>query len=465
MKLCVCSLAIGEEYRKAIHHCMLSLKKYCNKHNYPLITDDTYAIHDRDYMWSKVPLIRKTLPNYDYVVWIDGDMMIMNDNVRLEHFIDLYLGNRETLLSTDCGNQINTGFWILKNSQYCHDLLSIIENLPELAGNFHEQGVFNELYTTKNLFNIRQKAIIIPEVEQRLCNATIYNYVYGDFLIHFLGIRVLENLSRLDVDHYPHQKGKDDKFNFDLRTNWMKEKYENVRNPRYVLPGPKITIEMCTFFTGDKYSDDVVHYGQKSMMLYAKKHGYTFHVQRESLTPHLPSHWTKLALLVNIMVKTTSDYIVWFDADIMIINHDIKIEGIIEKHMNCKDFLLNKDVSEEINTGVCIVRNTEYSRKVLELMLNLPELRYRGCEDQDTFNRIYQRNIMNFQDHCTILPSSQQTELNPCVGFYKWGVWLIHFYSLSKDGLRKAFNDFYPFLKDREDMGTFQSRSDWLRNW
>lgn len=464
MKLCVCSLAIGEQYQKTIQYCILSLHKYCQKHQYPLITDQTYNIHDRDYMWSKIPLIRKTLPNYDYIVWIDGDIMIMNDNIKLEKIIDLYLGNRETLLCIDCGKQINTGFWIIKNSQYCNDLLSIIENLPELAGNFHEQGVFNELYLNKNLFNLQQKTRIIPENEQRLCNATIYNYVYGDFLIHFLGIRLLENLSRLDVDHYPHQNNDENNVNYDIRMRWLKQKYENIRNPRYIDPTPKITIEICTFFTGDKYSDDVVYYGQKSMMLYAKKYNYHFHVQKESLTPELPAHWNKLALLINIMNNTSSDYIVWFDADIMIMNHEISIETIIEKHMDCKDFLLNRDVSEEINTGVCIVRNNEYSRKILELMLNLPELRYRNCEDQDTFNRVYQRNIMNFQNHCTILPSSMQTELNPCVGFYKSGIWLIHFFSLSKQGLQTAFNHFYPFLKDQENNQEYYHRLEWIKN-
>lgn len=464
MKIAVCSLTIGEEYKKVVQNCTRALKMYCEKHSYPLITDETYTIHDRDYMWSKVPLLSRTLSNYDYVIWIDGDMMIMNHNVKLENFIELYLGNRETMMCVDSGGQINTGFWVLKNSEYCRDLLNIIENIPELAGNFHEQGVFNELYYKKNLFDLQKRARIIPEVEQRLFNATMYNYVKGDFLIHFLGIRNWENLAKVDNDHYPFLKDEDEHFFYGLRQNWLKDRYEKWQNPRYIESSPKVKIEVCTFYSGDKYADDVVDYGQRSMQTYCRKYGYEFYVQRDSLTPDLPPHWNKIALLLKIMDTSESDYIVWFDADIMIINHDISIQNVILKNMDGKDFLLTIDVSEEINTGVCIVRNTEYSRKILRLMLNLPELRYRGCEDQDTFNRVYQRNIMQFKDHCTILPSSKQRELNPCVGLYKWGDWLIHFFSLGKDGLRNAFNDFYPFRKDGEFEGVHEHRMEWLKN-
>jgi len=464
MNIAVCSLTIGAEYKHVVRHCTRSLKIYCHEHNYPLITDETKAIHDRDYMWSKIPLLREILPKYDYVVWIDGDMMIMNKDIKLERFIELYLGNKETMMCTDCGGQINTGFWILKNSQYCKDLLDIIENLPELAGRFHEQGVYNELYA-KNLFQLRQRSRILEENEQRLCNATMYNYVQGDFLIHFLGIREWNKLAKIDRDHYPYLKeDEDDHYAHFLRTKWMRDVYGKQKNFRYIICLPKVKVEVCTFYTGDKYTDDVIHYGQKSMKIYCEKHNYKYHVQTESLVPELPPHWTKFALLLKIMRISDSDYIVWMDADIMIMTHSIKIEQVIEENMNGKDFLLCRDVSGEINTGVCIIRNTEYSQKMLELMLNIPELRYRGYEDQDIFNRVYQRNIMDFKNRSTILHQDKQRVMNSCILLWKWGDWLIHFFSLSKDGLKKAFSDFYPLCKEYENDENYSDRLNWIKN-
>lgn len=462
MKLAICSLAVGDKYKDTVKLCTVSLKKYCAKHNYTLITDETLADHKRDYMWSKVPLIREQLPNYDYIVWIDGDITIMNDEIKLEHFIELYLGNKDTMMAVDVGNQINTGFWVLKNTPYMIRLLDLIFTLPELAGNYHEQGVFNRLYE-KDLYDLRKHSRIIPEIEQRLFNANMSIYVIGDFLLHFLGIRNNNHLKKAITDHYPVKYDGEEEWLHSNRMVWMEKNYRKNQNTRYIRSPPKVKIKVCTFYTGDKYSDDVVKYGQKTIINYCDKHNYPFYVEKEQLVPNLLAHWTKIALLLKMMKETDDDYVVWLDADIMIMNQDIKIESIIEEYMDGKDFLLCRDVSGHINTGVFIIRNTEYSKSVLELNLKLPELRYRGYEDQDVFNQIYDRNILNLKDHSVILSANKQNVMNCCVGCYNWGTWLIHFFSLSKHGLKKAFNDYYPNLKDGEVLPQFEHRLNWLK--
>lgn len=465
MNLAVCSLSIGKAYKKAVQHCTRSLKAYCTKHNYPLITDESLANHDRDYMWSKVPLMREHLPNYDYIVWIDGDMTIMNDEITLEHIIEMYLGNKETIMSIDCGDQINTGFWIVKNTEAMRNLLDLISNLPELAGNYHEQGVFNELYK-KNLFDLQRRSRIISEPCQRIFNASVCNYVIGDFIMHFLGIRNLETLEFAAQKYHPTKHPDEKDSDFKWRMAEMKRKHATQPNQRYVSTPPIVRTTICTFYTGDKYSEDVVKHGQLSMELYCKRNNYSFFRETENLVDgtDLPAHWVKMALLLKMMKESKNDdYIVWMDADVMIMNHSITIESIIEDHMNGKDFLLCRDVSGEINTGVIIVRNTDYAKSVLELNLALPELRYRGCEDQDTFNQLYIRNLLNLQDHASILSPSNQNIMNCCVGCYHWGDFLIHFFSLGKDGLKSAFDDFYPFQKDGEHLSRYMYRKKWLK--
>jgi hypothetical protein len=463
MKIGVCSLAIGEEYKKVVKPCGDSLKLYCEKWGYDLITDETNTDHDREYMWSKVPLLREQLGNYDYLVWIDGDIVIINYEIKLEGLIDLYMGNKDTMMSIDGGAQINTGFWVLKNTPYCHILLDMIYNLPELAGVFHEQGVYNSLYE-KDLFDLKSHSRIIEYPGHRLFNATMYTYTLGDFLIHFLGIRVLEHLSIVTHHHYPHKLDSEDDGEYAFRMSWFNDKY---RIDRYTAtPSLKAKISVCTFFMGDKYADDVIEYGQRSMRDYCYNHSYKFKVERDYLVPDLPPHWTKIQVLLNLMNEDLScDYVVWLDADIMIMNHDINIEDIIEQHMDGKDFLLSRDVSNEINNGSWIIRNTQYARDLLTLSLNLPELRYRGCEDQDTFNVIHSRNILNLQNNSVILPSCDQGIMNCCIGAYKWGDWLIHFFSLSKDGLKGAFESFYPYKKDDESVEMYQHRLEWIKNY
>lgn len=469
MKICVCSLSIGDDYKDAVHYCCQSLIKYCSRNNYPLITEGSYIIEGRDCMWNKIPLIRKTMEeNYDYIVWIDGDMMIMNNDFKLESLIELYLGNKDMMLSIDSGNQINTGFWVFRNNSYNKKILDLIENLPDIAGLYHEQGVFNNFYE-KNLYDIRSRSRILGEIEQRLFNGTMYTFVDGDFLIHFLGIRNLKILRDISSDHYLGKKSLNETNEtndlYEFRMKWLKDKYVKGRNCRYIDVKPKIRIDVCTFYSGEKYSDDVVKYGQKSMKEYCNKHKYSYIVEKNPLITNLPLHWNKIALLLKLCKISSSDYIVWFDADVLIINQDIKIEDVIEKHMNGKNFLLCRDVSEEINTGVWIMRNTDYSRDMLELMLNLPELRYRGYEDQDTFNKVYEKNLLNFQHNCNILGSSNQNVMNCCVGCYHWGDWLIHFYSLSSNGLKDAFCNFYPYIKEDEHKNQYETRLNWIKNY
>jgi len=105
-----------------------------------------------------------------------------------------------------------------------------------------------------------------------------------------------------------------------------------------------------------------------------------------------------------------------------------------------------------------------FSKEKLEpMVMDTPELRYRGYEDQDVFNRIYAKDILSIQERCWVLTCDQQKYLNCCVGYYNWGVWLIHFFSLSKGGLQRAFHDFYPFQKDGEPDTEYQHRLEWIK--
>lgn len=465
MKLAVCSIAIGEEYKKAVKLCTDSLKIYCAKHNYPLITSGSNLLKDRELMWNKVPLMRRILHKYDYIVWIDADIMIMNTDFKLEKLIELYLGNRDMLLSIDSGNQINTGFWVVKNSEFSHDLLSLIENCPEIDGNFQEQGVLNFIYNKKKLENVQQRVRVLSEVEQRLFNANIYNYREGDFLIHFLGVRVLDKLEKLSNDHYPYRRTGESDFSVTQRAEWRKEKYSpEARNQRYIIPSPKVKIEVCQFYNGPKYTEDTVKYGQLSMKKYCAKYRYNHIVKHEQTYKDIQPHWNKFALLSEILKNSNTDYVVWFDADVMVHNHDISIEDVILEHMHGKDFLLSRDVSNEINTGVIIVRNTPYAVKLLDTMLNFPELKSKGNHDQDTFNIFYERNIMDFTAHCSILDKDKQHIMNCCIGLFKYGYWLVHFYSTSKQALEKAFSDIYPFKKEGENDQMFEHRLGWIKH-
>jgi hypothetical protein len=72
----LCSIGSGP------HEALLAVSEptfraYAERHGYELITS-TAAHPDRPPAWAKVPLIRSTLDDYDLVLWIDADAVIVD---------------------------------------------------------------------------------------------------------------------------------------------------------------------------------------------------------------------------------------------------------------------------------------------------------------------------------------------------------------------------------------------------
>lgn len=455
MKIAVATLAIGDAYKNGVRLFQKSLEEYCNKRCYDLLNDISVFDGKREPLWYKVLLIESNLQNYDYIVWIDADIMIMDFTVRLEDLIVNYMKNKDMMLAVDIGNEINTGVWFIKNSTISRYILSAIYSNSELCGNFHEQGVLNKLYE-KNIMFIQDNIMIIPKEENRIFNPNYKQYKMGDFLVHFPGVKDPTKLYQISLMHYSlNHDGESDEGRKN-RLSLLEQQY-SYNNSGYI-PKRKSRIGICYFTVGEKYNDNVIKYGLKSIQDYCKKHEYDFIHEKELLNKKLPPHWSKMEMLRKY---DDYDFLVWIDADMIIMNDEITIQNLIIDHMGNKDFLLSRDVSGHINTGFWIIRKSKYVNDILSSCLLLPELRYRGCEDQDTFNKLYERNFFGLKERTSIL--NDCTYFNCAVGLYKWGMFLIHFMSYSPQGLQKAFNDFYVRQKDDENTDQYNYRLSWIK--
>jgi lipopolysaccharide biosynthesis glycosyltransferase len=467
MKIGVCTLAVGDAFKDGSKLCVKSITDYCAQHQYDLIMDES-VVDSREPYWNKVLLLEKYLRSstYDYLVWIDADMMIMNPSITLEYLIVNYVCDKEMLLAIDCGDQINTGFWIVKNSDYCRTVLKLIFNLPELCGDYHEQGVLNQLYN-KNVMGLKERCEIIPEIESRLVNASMTTFHWGDLLIHFLGIRNPSILLHVTQQFAPFPLQHETPEEFQTRMHNLRAQYiEGVANPRYIASPPRVKIAFCSIFAGDKYTwGDRVNYGLRSIQEYCRKKGYDCIIKTESLDSSLPPHFSKMLLALDLLSDCRYHYVVWIDADIMIMNQKIDFTKFIEDNMGTNDMMLSRDISGHINTGMWVIRNTEASKTLLHATYKLTELRDRKYEDQDVFNQIYNRNLFEAQSRCKIFPADQQHLMNCCVGLFEWEYFLIHFMSLSKEGLQEAYEIFYPDRKDNESQLEFQHRLQFIINY
>lgn len=191
MKFAVCSLAIGQEYRKSIQLCIDSQEEHAKRHGYTRITDESVFVPERDATWSKIPLLRKYLPDYDYIMWIDGDVLITNQYRRIEDFISLMQPGKFILIGQDFQG-LNAGVFVIRNCQDALNFLAKAWERPELARRlFHEQTAMTDLLNGPYL----GRAQVIPHEHISIMNAYDFRMdrmVYwqpGDFCIHFAGIK------------------------------------------------------------------------------------------------------------------------------------------------------------------------------------------------------------------------------------------------------------------------------------
>ena len=101
--------------------------------------------------------------NYDYIIWIDADAFFYTDSNNIVDIINKNI-NVNFIFSKDLGNtNINTGFFIVKNTQYSIDFINKWAYDEELYKNnpiqcWWDQGVFVDMYN-KNILDIQNNQI------------------------------------------------------------------------------------------------------------------------------------------------------------------------------------------------------------------------------------------------------------------------------------------------------------------
>lgn len=223
MKLALLTLVIGDKYQKAVQLGLDSKQEYCQQNGYDFIIGDR-DVYDktRPIAWSKIKMLQKYLPKYDYVFCSDADVILMNWDIKLEDLIDSYLGVNNKILVTHDWQSINTGNIILKNSP---EIINLLENIYRqkqfMNHNWWEQQAFIYLYETTE--KIRKFTRVLHNSHLINAYATEFKqyplpknnkYRTGDFLIHLAGIDNLTDLGNLMKMCYDiKQKEKNEGFN------------------------------------------------------------------------------------------------------------------------------------------------------------------------------------------------------------------------------------------------------------
>ena len=182
-----------DDYGKCDYGDFASLNhhEYSNKHGYSYIKE---IVKNDDYSnwhptWIKIDVLKKYLPLYDYVVWVDADAVFVNQDIKIEDLIndgvDLVIPKLEMdRVSGNMWTHTTTGFMIWKNSEWSNNMLNTLWSEPKdyRFTFFHEQSRLDELiydkFTVQGGENILNKNIDDIETPIKLDNIIILPYSY-----------------------------------------------------------------------------------------------------------------------------------------------------------------------------------------------------------------------------------------------------------------------------------------------
>jgi hypothetical protein len=241
---------------------------------------------------------------------------------------------------------------------------------------------------------------------------------------------------------------------------------------------------VCTLTLGEKYKE-AVEQATITKTEYCKRYGYSFRCDEDVHDTTRPPAWSKIKLLQKCLREkefrnedgetnayvNTYDYVVWMDADTLIMNPDKRLDDFIKLYggdkENPKDIILAQDWTR-LNTGVMFIKNTPWVLDFLDLVYSKTEYIHDPDWDQKSFIVCYENNLLHSQDHIKVLSIYQQREINSYYCMYKFGDFIIHIAGCFRDGVDKGLKEMVervcPHYMKHDSNDTYNQRMYWLRN-
>jgi len=122
----ILTLAIGDDFRRALAPALDSKREYAGRHGYTYIqAGEEFWNRDRPIPWSKVDFVLKKLGEYpdgQLFFLSDADVMITNMDLRLEdHVVPVLSAGKDLLMTIDACGHLNSGNMLMRNGPWLRD--------------------------------------------------------------------------------------------------------------------------------------------------------------------------------------------------------------------------------------------------------------------------------------------------------------------------------------------------------
>lgn len=238
-KIGVITFIVGNDYKKAMEPGMATKRSWCLKHNYDFIEGgDEFWDRDKPIPWSKIPFLLSFLDKYDFLFVSDADVVIMNQDLKIEDVVLPYLApGKDMLWTMDSCNHHNSGNMLLRGrSSWVRSYFEKVmketsltyhiwwENaaMIKVMENNYEDRV--KISTLNDAYKFNAYLFSATGSTKEITNPRLYEQ--GDLLIHFAGVYDIWNIHRM-MNYCLRCKQLKKPFDLDLLQTWRSQTVSN----------------------------------------------------------------------------------------------------------------------------------------------------------------------------------------------------------------------------------------------
>lgn len=138
-------------------------------------------------------------------------------------------------------------------------------------------------------------------------------------------------------------------------------------------------IAMVSISTPNRYLFS--QYTLASFIKYAADWSYDFHLYTKPFDNSRPTAWGKIKAMLELLNTNKYDWCVWIDDDIYITNPSIPLEKFIQEYGKTAHLIISAQkckpiTSTDINTGLFFIKNSEWSKDLLQKIWDIGNNRY-----------------------------------------------------------------------------------------
>ena len=156
---------------------------------------------------------------------------------------------------------------------------------------------------------------------------------------------------------------------------YLKKRIINIENFKYTVNNgirPEIFNDGYPNAIITLYTDNIKNYSLhslKNIKKYCLEHDITLYIFNEKLSNEIEHGcWNKIPAILYLMNHTKHEYVIWMDIDAVFNRFDISFDKFIEQNKN-RDMIVCRDIKDskyKFNSGVMIIKNNGWSKKIFE---------------------------------------------------------------------------------------------------